>query len=150
MNLLLAICVFAMLAFGTIAVMLHSLRKQRDVAMREVAVLSQRIGEIENNIKDQENTSEKVEPVDLSQVTEEALFQHITAIIKDEELFLQPTFGRAEVMERFSCPCGSSIFSRRRTVRFGIRTQLSSRLCMSPHCREASDEFRRCWPRFWF
>jgi AraC-like DNA-binding protein len=90
-----------MLAFGTIAVMLHSLRKQRDVAMREVAVLSQRIGEIENNIKDQENTSEKVEPVDLSQVTEEALFQHITAIIKDEELFLQPTFGRAEVMERF-------------------------------------------------
>ena len=101
MNLLLAICVFAMLAFGTIAVMLHSLRKQRDVAMREVAVLSQRIGEIENNIKDQENTSEKVEPVDLSQMTEEALFQHITAIIKDEELFLQPTFGRAEVMERF-------------------------------------------------
>lgn len=99
---ILAICIFALVVVGTIAVMLYSLRRQRDMAMREVALLSQRIGEIGKNIKDQEKTNEKVEPEDLSQMTEEALFRHITAIIKDEELFLQPVFGRTEVMERFS------------------------------------------------
>ena len=101
MSYLLAFGIFAMVAFGTIAVMLHSLRKQRDAAMQEVAVLSQRIGEIENNIKEQEKTIEMAEPEDLGQMTEEALFQYITAIIKNEELFRQSTFGRTEVMERF-------------------------------------------------
>lgn len=48
------------------------------------------------------NDAAEVEKVDLSGMTDEELFQHITRVIMSEEMFRWPDFNRAAAMEHFS------------------------------------------------
>ena len=85
----------------------YSLRKQRDEAMQEMAMIAQRLTDIERKL-DREDVGEyqtsgktRIQD-DLSAMTDEELFQYITKVIREQELYRWPDFNRAAVMKHFS------------------------------------------------
>lgn len=84
-------------------------RKQRNDSVRQVKMLAQRLMEIEKSqqeihtlLADEHIISNPREQVDLSGMTDDELFQHITSVIKAEKLYRWPDFNRAAAMEQFS------------------------------------------------
>lgn len=114
MEYVLIITSFVLVALGATLAVAYSLRKQRDAAMQEVATISQRLTDIERKLED-ENTRKQgdektgnqgdenvVIQEDLSAMTDEELFQYITKVIREQELYRWPDFNRAAVMKHFS------------------------------------------------
>ena len=123
MEYVLIITSFVLVALGATLAIAYSLRKQRDAAMQEVATISQRLTDIEKklggdgNLKMSEsqnnelsksqdteisNSQDTEMPKDLSAMTDEELFQYITKVIREQELYRWPDFNRAAVMKHFS------------------------------------------------
>ena len=123
MEYVLIITGFVLVALGATLAIAYSLRKQRDAAMQEVATISQRLTDIEKklggdgNLKMSEsqnnelsksqdteisNSQDTEMPKDLSAMTDEELFQYITKVIREQELYRWPDFNRAAVMKHFS------------------------------------------------
>ena len=110
-----------LIALGATLAIAHLLRQQREAAMREVAAIAQRLTDIEKKLEredigehqtsvDEEQSSgdtgqeggKKKIHEDLSGMTDEELFQYITKVIKEQELYRWPDFNRAAVMQHFS------------------------------------------------
>ena len=130
MEYVLIITSFVLVALGATLAVAYSLRKQRDAAMQEVATISQRLTDIERKLEDEntrkqgdENTRKQGDEKtgnhedentridedgntgiqeDLSAMTDEKLFQYITKVIREQELYRWPDFNRAAVMKHFS------------------------------------------------
>ena len=123
MEYVLIITSFALVALGATLAIAYSLRKQRDAAMQEVAMIAQRLTEIEKklggdgNLKMSEsrnneltksqdteisNSQDTEMPKDLSVMSDEELFLYITKVIREQELYRWPDFNRAAVMKHFS------------------------------------------------
>ena len=120
MEYVLIIASLVLVAFGATLAIAYSLRKQRDAAMQEVAMISQRLTDLEKKLGDRNTgrqgdvgkhqASEKTLvstkrpeiPKDLSAMTDEELFQYITKFIKEQELYRWPDFNRSAVMKHFS------------------------------------------------
>ena len=129
MEYVLVITSFALVALGATLAVAYSLRKQRDAAMQEVATISQRLTDIEKKLGEDGNTRRQedrktlmsnkrpgiqgdvdeyqtsenaVIQEDLSAMTDEELFQYITKVIREQELYRWPDFNRAAVMKHFS------------------------------------------------
>ena len=131
MEYILVITCFVLVVLGATGAIAYSLRKQREAAMREVAMISQRLTDIEkileesrnletsesrnpetskscdtetSNSRDTEtsNSQDAEIPKDLSAMTDEELFQYITKFIKEQKLYRWPDFNRAAVMQHFS------------------------------------------------
>ena len=115
MEYVLIITGFVLVALGATLAIAYSLRKQRDAAMQEVAMIVQRLTEIERKLEKYRNpeasesrnteisNSQDTEiPKDLSAMTDEELFQYITKVIREQELYRWPDFNRAAVMKHFS------------------------------------------------
>lgn len=115
MEYVLIITGFVLVALGATLAIAYSLRKQRDAAMQEVATISQRLTDIEKklggdgNLKMSESRNNELAksqdtemPKDLSAMTDEELFQYITKVIREQELYRWPDFNRAAVMKHFS------------------------------------------------
>ena len=96
MEYVLVITSFALVALGATLAIAYLLRKQRDAAMQEVATIAHRLTDIERKLEEGENTK------DLSGMTDEELFQFITKVIREQELYRWPDFNRAAVMHHFS------------------------------------------------
>ena len=121
MEYVLIITSFGLVALVAAVAIAYFLRKQRDAAMQEVAMIAQRLTDIEKMLeKDvvehqttvgKHQTSEetgsqgdaetKIQE-DLSEMTDEELFQYITKVIREQELYRWPDFNRAAVMKHFS------------------------------------------------
>ncbi len=113
MGYLLIITSFMLAALGATLVVVYYLRKQQDAVMQEVAVIAQRLAAIEKKLKQEHATSQKDRQreqkempstlhEDLSGMTDEELFQHITKVITEQELYRWPDFNRSAVMHHFS------------------------------------------------
>ena len=115
MEYVLIITGFVLVALGATLAVAYSLRKQRDAAMQEVATISQRLTDIEKklggdrNLKMSEPQNSELSksqdtemPKDLSAMSDEELFQYITKVIREQELYRWPDFNRAAVMHHFS------------------------------------------------
>ena len=114
MEYVLIITSFVLVALGATLAVAYSLRKQRDAAMQEVATISQRLTDIERKLEDENSRKQGDEKTgkqgdenvviqeDLSGMTDEELFQYITKVIKEHELYRWPDFNRAAVMQHFS------------------------------------------------
>ena len=131
MEYILIIASFALVALGATLAIAYLLRKQRDAAMQEVAMIAQRLTEIEkklggdgnlkmsesrnneltksqdteiSNSQDTEisNSQDTEMPKDLSVMSDEELFLYITKVIREQELYRWPDFNRAAVMKHFS------------------------------------------------
>ena len=123
MEYVLIITGFVLVALGATLAVAYSLRKQRDAAMQEVATISQRLTDIEKklggdgNLKMSESRNSELSKSqdaeisnsqdtemlkDLSGMTDEELFQYITKVIREQELYRWPDFNRAAVMHHFS------------------------------------------------
>ena len=115
MEYVLIITGFVLVALGATLAIAYSLRKQRDAAMQEVATIAQRLTDIEKklggdgNLKMSESRNNELSksqdtemPKDLSAMTDEELFQYITKVIREQELYRWPDFNRAAVMKHFS------------------------------------------------
>ena len=113
--LLITICI-VLVALGATLAIAFSLHKQRDAAIREVAMIAQRLTDIERkldredkNVKTSESRNVEISvsqdteiPQDLGGMTDEELFHYITKVIKDQELYRWPDFNRSAVMQHFS------------------------------------------------
>ena len=114
MEYVLIITSFALVALGATLAIAYLLRKQRDAAMREVATIARRLTDIEKKLeaenvgKQGDEDAEKqgednvVIQEDLSGMTDEELFQYITKVIREQELYRWSDFNRAAVMKHFS------------------------------------------------
>ena len=96
-----------LVALGATLAIAYSLRKQRDAAMQEMAMIAQRLTDIERKLDREEvgkfQTSGKTRiQDDLNAMTDEELFQYITKVIREQELYRWPDFNRAGVMHHFS------------------------------------------------
>lgn len=87
----------------------YSLRKRWDTAMQEMAIIAQRLTDIEKKLKREHGASQKEQDIkslspqeDLSGMTDKELFLHITKVVKEQELFRWADFNRSAVMEHFS------------------------------------------------
>ena len=107
MEYVLIIIGFVLVALGATLAIAHILRKQRDAAVQEVKTIAQRLTDIEKKLERgqwvlaEEGTSSSRKE-DLSKMTDEELFQHITKVIKEQELYRWPDFNRSAVMQHFS------------------------------------------------
>lgn len=107
----------------TAVIVYLALRRQKDAVQDEVNRLTLRLTEMEmkmdafhaiKNIPGGGSAAadaqgltavskeEKTANVDLSEMDDKELFEHISRVIRDEELFRWPDFNRAAVKERFS------------------------------------------------
>ena len=112
MEYVLIITSFVLIALGATLAIAYSLRKQRDAAMQEVATIARRLTDIEKKLEDvgehQTSDGESQTPKnmgqqeDLSGMTDEELFQYVTKIIREQELYRWPDFNRTAVMQHFS------------------------------------------------
>ena len=114
MEYVLIITSFALVALGATLAIAYLLRKQRDAAMREVATIARRLTDIEKKLETEnvgkqgdEDTEKQGEDnvviqEDLSGMTDEELFQYITKVIREQELYRWSDFNRAAVMKHFS------------------------------------------------
>ena len=116
MEYILIIASFALVALGATLAIAYLLRKQRDAAIQEVAMIAQRLTDIEKKLKREDrnleisksrnskmsNSQDTEIPQDLSVMTDEELFQYITKVIREQELYRWPDFNRAAVMQHFS------------------------------------------------
>lgn len=107
MEYVLVITSFALVALGATLAIAYLLRKQRDAAMQEVATIAHRLTDIERKLEEGENTKRQGDEKtgiqkDLSGMTDEELFQFITKVIREQELYRWPDFNRAAVMHHFS------------------------------------------------
>ncbi len=109
MELLLIITSVVLVALGATLAIAFSLRKQRDAAMRDVAAIALRLSEVEKKIEQGQGTLRKEEETtpatpqeNLSGMSDEELFQYITKVIKEQELYRWPDFNRSAVMQHFS------------------------------------------------
>ena len=125
MEYILIITSFALVALGATLAIAYLLRKQRDAAMQEVAMISQRLTDIEKKLDEDRNLNNELSesrnnetlnsqdteisnsqdtemPKDLSAMTDEELFQYITKVIREQELYRWSDFNRAAVMHHFS------------------------------------------------
>ncbi len=116
MEYILIIASFALIALGATLAIAYLLRKQWDAAIQDVAMIVQRLTDIEKKLKREDRNLEISEsrnsemsnsqdteiPQDLSAMTDEELFQYITKVIREQELYRWPDFNRAAVMQHFS------------------------------------------------
>ena len=109
MEYILVITSFVLVALGATLAIAYSLRKQRDEAMQEVATIARRLTDIEKRLEaehagrqEDEDTEKTGIREDLSGMTNEELFQYITKVIREQELYRWPDFNRAAVMKHFS------------------------------------------------
>ena len=106
MEYILIITSFALVAFGATLAIAYLLHKQRDAAMHEVAMISQRLTEIEKKLEDENEGKQEYKKTgiqeDLIAMTDEELFQYITKFIMEQELYRWPDFNRTAVMKHFS------------------------------------------------
>ena len=100
---------FVLVALGATLAIIYSLRKQRDAAMQEVATITQRLTDIEKKLEQAQGATQEEQKKmpatpqeDLSGMTDEELFQYLTKIIKEQELYRWPDFNRSAVMQHFS------------------------------------------------
>ena len=108
---ILVVCMTSIVAF-------LSLRRQEKVILHELMKISARLMELEihmaalqsnhnlNNHAEQSHNpvgaTDQHEHVDLSSMDDTALFDHLSKVIKDEQMFRWPDFNRAAVMEHFT------------------------------------------------
>ena len=121
MEYVLIITSFGLVALVAAVAIAYFLRKQRDAAMQEVAMIAQRLTDIEKmlekDVVDHQTTvgkhqtseatgsqedAETETQEDLSAMTDEELFQYITKVIREDELYRWPDCNRATVMKHFS------------------------------------------------
>ena len=79
MQYILIITGLVLVALGTALAIAHSLRKQRDAAMQELATISRRLTDIDRKLEQVQGASEK-----------------------EQELYRWPDFNRSAVMQHFS------------------------------------------------
>ena len=107
---------FMLVALGATIAIAFSLRNQRDAAIKEVETLTRQLMDIEKEMEQkeknrgtqkdretriQEEGKTRIQE-DLSGMSDEELFQFITKVIKEEELYRWPDFNRSAVMHHFS------------------------------------------------
>ena len=122
MEYLFIIIAFVFVALVTALAVAYSLRRQRDAAMQEVAMIARRLTDIERKLEGDEKTLVSAKrrgrqedenagiqgyedtgiQEDLSGMTDEELFQYLTKTIMEQELYRWPDFNRAAVMQHFS------------------------------------------------
>ena len=109
MEYILAITALVLVALVATLAIARLLRKQQDAAMQEVATIAQRLTDIEKMLERDHGVAQKEEqetlPIpqeNLSGMTDEELFQHITKVIKEQELYRWADFNRSAVMHHFS------------------------------------------------
>ena len=107
MEYVLVITCFVLVALGATLAIAYSLRKKRDAAMQEMATIARRLTDIEKKLDEDRNTRIQGDenagiPEDLSGMTDEELFQYITKVIREQELYRWHDFNRAAVMQHFS------------------------------------------------
>ncbi len=109
MEFVLIITGFVLVALGITLAIANLLRKQRDAAMQEVAVIARRLTDIETKLEREHGTSQTEQESmpfspqeNLGGMTDEELFHYITKVIKDQELYRWPDFNRSAVMQHFS------------------------------------------------
>ena len=107
MEYILIITGLVLVALGATLAIAYSLRKQRDAAMQEMAMIAQRLTDIERKLDREEvgeyqTSGETRIQDDLSAMTDEELFQYITKVIREQELYRWPDFNRSAVMHHFS------------------------------------------------
>ena len=107
MDYVLIITGFVLVALGASLAIAYILRKQRDAAVQEVATIAERLYDIEKKLERGQwslakygTSSSRQE--DLSKMTDEELFQYLTSVIKEQELYRWPDFNRSAVMQHFS------------------------------------------------
>ena len=107
MDYVLIITGFVLVALGASLAIAYILRKQRDAAVQEVKTIAQRLTDIEKKLERgqwvlaEEGTSSSRQE-DLSKMTDEELFQYLTSVIKEQELYRWSDFNRSAVMQHFS------------------------------------------------
>lgn len=107
MEYILIITGLVLVALGATLAIAYSLRQQRNAAMRDVAAIAQRLTDIEKRLEwedvGEQQTSGKARKLeDLSGMSDEELFQYITEVIKEQELYRWADFNRSAVMRHFS------------------------------------------------
>ena len=111
MQYILIITGLVLVALGAALAIAHSLRKQRDAVMQELATISQQLTDIDRKLEQVQGASEKEQEQeatpatpqeDLSGMTDEELFQYLTKVIREQELYRWPDFNRSAVMQHFS------------------------------------------------
>ena len=109
MQYILIITGFVLVALGATLAIAYSLRQQRDAAMQEVATIVQRLTDIERKLEreswisqKEQKTTPAIPQEDPSGMTDEELFQYITKVIREQELYRWPDFNRSAVMQYFS------------------------------------------------
>ena len=106
MEYILVITSFVLIALGASLAIAYSLRKQREAVMQEVAMIAQRLTDIERTLGNENAGRQGDENAgiqeDLSGMTDEELFQYITKVIREQELYRWSDFNRAAVMKHFS------------------------------------------------
>ena len=77
--------------------------------MQELATIARRLTDIDKRLEQVHGASEKEQEAtpaatqeDLSGMTDEELFQYLTMVIREQELFRWPDFNRSAVMQHFS------------------------------------------------
>ncbi|MBO4673562.1 MAG: AraC family transcriptional regulator [Bacteroidaceae bacterium] len=130
MEYILIITSFVLVAIGAAWAIAYSLRKQRDAAIREMETIAQRLTNIEKKLEDEKTRRQEEEKKrrledenegnqedkntgrqgdkktkiqeDLSGMTDEELFQYITKVVREQELYRWSDFNRSAVMKHFS------------------------------------------------
>ena len=122
MEYLFIIIAFVFVALVTALAVAYSFRRQRDAAMQEVAMIARRLTDIERKLEGDEKTLVSAKrpgrqedenagiqgyedtgiQEDLSGMTDVELFQYITKVIREQELYRWPDCNRAAVMQHFS------------------------------------------------
>ena len=132
------VVVFVSVVTGVILVTAVLLRRQLDAAIKEITRLSQRLVKIEERLDMSEESDEqtaahsfahpkgegipmeaskinrKRRSADLSSMSDKELYQYISNVIKEDELFRWPDFNRSAVMEQFSLSAArvGAVFAR--------------------------------------
>ena len=109
MEYVLAIICLMLVASGVTLTIAYSLRKQRDADMQEIETIARRLTDIEKKLEREHGTlSEEQEEApsfsqgELNRMTDEELFQYITKVIREQELYRWSDFNRSAVMQHFS------------------------------------------------
>ena len=106
MDYILVITSFVLVAFVVSLAIAYSLRKQREAVMQEVAMIARQLTDIEKKLGNENAGRQGDENAgiqeDLSAMTDEELFQYITKVIREQELYRWHDFNRAAVMHHFS------------------------------------------------
>ena len=109
MQYILIIIGLVLVALGAALAIAFSLRKQRDAAMQELATIARQLTDIDRRLEHVYGASEKEQDTtpaatqeDLSGMTDEELFQYLTTVIREQEMYRWPDFNRSAVMQHFS------------------------------------------------